>query len=295
MKSRDKVVEKLQEIGINRLESEVYLTLLNKSPLSGYGIAQITGEGSSNIYKALDILKKKGAVMVEEKPTTKLFTAVPAQEYLTRVQKQMKDSFEFLEDNLPESQDSLSGAKVFKLDSIEQVKERAEEMILNAKKSIVVDAFPVALSLVAEHLENVASKKGKKKVNVVVNSYDGNSLKNCVMIKKSAAKQTLSVYTDSWLNLVVDGDKYLLAVVKRDDLELRHGVWSNSPYLSFALYSGMASEMVLSVLIEILNKENLLHLTDELKKNYVEPLMGTAALTSQMPGFQKIMEAQSGK
>lgn len=293
MKSRDRVVEKLQEIGFNRLESEVYLTLLKKSPLSGYGIAQITGEGSSNIYKALDILKKKGAVMVEEKPTTKLFTAVPAQEYLTRVEKQMKDSFKYLEENLPESPDSLTGAKVFKLESMEQVKERAEEMILNAQKSIVVDAFPVALSLVEEHLETVASKKGKNKVNVVVNSYDGKSLKNCVMIKKSAAEQTLKVYTDSWLNLVVDGDKYLLAVVKRDNLELRHGVWSNSPYLSFALYSGMASEMVLSVLIDILNKENLLHLTKDLKKNYVEPLMGTAELTSQMPGIKKIMEAQS--
>ena len=295
MKSRNKIIEKLQEIGFNRLESEVYLTLLNKSPLSGYGIAQITGEGSSNIYKALDILKKKGAVMVEEKPTTKLFTAVPAQEYLTRVQKQMKDSFEFLEDNLPESQDSLSGARVFKLESLEQVKERAEEMILNAEKSIVVDAFPVALSLVSGHLEKVASRKGKRKVNVVVNCYDGKVLKNCVMINKSVAEKTLNVYTDSWLNLVVDGDKYLLAVVRRDNLELRHGIWTNSPYLSFALHSGMASEMVLSVIIEKLHKENLLHLTEDLKEKYVVPLMGTAELTSQMPGYKKIMEAQSGK
>jgi len=293
MSDRSNLIQKLQEIGFNRLESEVYLTLLKNSPLSGYGIAQLTGEGSSNIYKALDILKKKGAVLVEEKPTTKLFTAAPAKEYLLRVQKQMAESFIFLESNLPQTQDSLSGAKVFKLESIEQVNERAEEMILNAQRSIVVDAFPVALSLVSEYLEKVAAKKGKNKVNVVVNSYDGNALKNCVMVNKSVAEETLKVYTDSWLNLVVDGDKYLLAVIKKDDLQLRHGIWTNSPYLSFALHSGMASEMVLSVMIEKLQKEDLLHLTKDLKEKYVAPLMGTAELTRQMPGFKKIMDAQS--
>lgn len=293
MSDRSNLIQRLQEIGFNRLESEVYLTLLKNSPLSGYGIAQLTGEGSSNIYKALDILKKKGAVLVEEKPTTKLFTATPAKEYLQRVQKQMAESFVFLESNLPQTQDSLFGAKVFKLESIEQVNERAEEMILNAQSSIVVDAFPVALSLVREYLEKVAAKKGKNKVNVVVNSYDGKFIKNCVMVKKSVAEETLKVYTDSWLNMVVDGDKYLLAVVKKDDLQLRHGIWTNSPYLSFALHSGMASEMVLSVMIEKLQKEDLLHLTKGLKETYVAPLMGTAELTRQMPGFKKIMDAQS--
>jgi sugar-specific transcriptional regulator TrmB len=238
-------------------------------------------------------LKKKGAVLVEEKPTTKLFTAAPAKEYLQRVQKQMAESFVFLESNLPQTQDSLSGAKVFKLESIEQVNERAEEMILNVQRSIVVDAFPVALSLISEYLEKVAAKKGKNKVSVVVNSYDGKSLKNCVMVKKSMAAETLKIYTDSWLNLVVDGDKYLLAVVKKDDLQLRHGIWSNSPYLSFALYSGMASEMALSAVIEKLQKENLLHVTKDLREKYIIPLMGTAELTNQMPGFKKIMEAQS--
>ena len=77
MAKNDELVAKLQEIGFNRLESEVYLTLLKQSPLSGYKIAQILGEGSSNIYKALDILKKKGAVLVEEKPSTRQFIAVP--------------------------------------------------------------------------------------------------------------------------------------------------------------------------------------------------------------------------
>jgi hypothetical protein len=182
---------------------------------------------------------------------------------------------------------------VFKLESIEQVNERAEEMILNVQRSIVVDAFPVALSLISEYLEKVAAKKGKNKVSVVVNSYDGKSLKNCVMVKKSMAAETLKIYTDSWLNLVVDGDKYLLAVVKKDDLQLRHGIWSNSPYLSFALYSGIASEMALSAVIEKLQKENLLHVTKDLREKYIIPLMGTAELTNQMPGFKKIMEAQS--
>jgi len=290
MTKHDELIQKLQEIGFNRLESEVYLTLLKQSPLSGYRIAQILGEGSSNIYKALDILRKKGAVMVEEKPSTRLFAAIPAKEYLGRAEKQMESSLKYLEQHLPQNGDVTKETRVFKLDTIDQVLERAEDMILNAKAQIVVDAFPKMVDLLKPNLEKMAKKKGANKIHVVVNSYDGTDLKNCVMIRKSAGKEAVELWKDSWINMVVDGEKYLLAVVSEDGKTLRHGVWTNSPFLSYVLYSGIASEMMFSVLIQELKKMGVM---DELRKtleNYYDAVMGSSVSTKQLPGFQKIME-----
>lgn len=293
MAKQDELVLKLQEIGFNRLESEVYLTLLKQSPLSGYRIAQITGEGSSNIYKALDLLRKKGAIMVEEMPSTRQFTAVPAKEYLLRVEKQIESSLKYLEKNLPQNNDAKVETRVFKLDTLDQALERAEEMIKNAEKQIVVDGFPKMLSLIASDLETVAKKKGQSKVHVVINSYDGTEIKNCVMVKKSAGEQAVKLWKDSWLSLVVDGEKYLLAVVRPDGQTLRHAIWTNSPFLSYVLYSGIASEIMFSVLVDELKNKNLVHIIESALNQYSEPVMGSSELTKQLPGFIKIMETQT--
>ncbi len=293
MVRHEELVFKLQEIGLNRLESEVYITLLRQSPLSGYKIAQILGEGSSNIYKALDILRKKGAIMVEEKPSTRLFTAIPAKEYLTRVEKQIESSLDFLDKNLPQNSSAIKETKVFKLESVDQVLERAEDMIKNAEKQISVDGFPAMVDLIQTHIESVAKKKGNKKVKIVINSYDGKEIKNCVMVKKSAAENALKIWKDNWLSLVVDGEKYLLAVVCADGKTLRHAVWTNSPFLSYVIYSGIASEMMFSVLVDELKNKDLLYLLDKIREQYAVPLMGTSDLFHQLPGFIKIMKTQS--
>lgn len=292
MTKNDEMIAKLQEIGFNRLESEVYLTLLKQSPLSGYRIAQILGEGSSNIYKALDILRKKGAVMVEDLPSTRKFTAVCAKEYLARVEKQIAGSIKYLEQNLPEENEETDETKLFKLDTVEQVLERAVDMIEKAEKQIVVDAFPKMLELITPYLLKTAKKKGSRKVHVVINSYDGVELKNCVMIKKSAGAEAVKIWKDSWLNMVVDGEKYLLAVVRNDERTVRHAVWTNSPFLSYVLYSGIASEMMFSVLIDELKKKDLVEVIISALEKYSEPVMGSSEQTKQLPGFKKIIGSE---
>ncbi len=278
MTSRNKLVEKLQEIGFNRLESEVYLTLLEQSPLSGYRISHIIDEGPSNIYKALDSLKKRGAVMMEERPGTKHFTAVPASEYLAGVTKQIKENITFLENNLPDKSTLVKENRVFTLETIDQILERSEDMIKNAERQIIVDAFPEALSWIKKHLEKRASEDSK--INIMVNSYDGKSVKNCTNILKSAGKKALKTYNNNWMNIVVDNERYLLAVVDRDNKKtVHHAVWTNSPYLSFVIYSGMGAEMMFSLLVKTIKKHGQEHLLDDIKSEYFEKL------ASKMPKF----------
>ena len=65
-------------MGLNALEAEVYAQLLKESPLTGYGVAKALGKPAANVYKAIDTLADKGAVIVDEGGTRQC-RAVPAQ------------------------------------------------------------------------------------------------------------------------------------------------------------------------------------------------------------------------
>ena len=59
-------IEYLIDLGLNQLEAEVYLALLPEEPMTAYRIGKIIGKPTANVYKAIDVLARKGAVVIEE-------------------------------------------------------------------------------------------------------------------------------------------------------------------------------------------------------------------------------------
>lgn len=273
------LIKRLQETGLNRLESAVYLLLCRQSPLTGYRIAQHLGEASANIYKALDHLVAEGAVMVEDTPGTRYFTAIAPKEYLERQKKAFTENCRALEKQMSDVSAQTFNERVYRLETIDQVMERAEDMIANAEEMIVVDVFPRLLERIAPFL-TAAAKRG---VAVTVNGYNDLPLPGCAVVRKNAADMVLSLFTQDWLSIVVDADKYLLAVVDKEGRRVEHAVWSNSPYLSYVLFSGMAAEIMLGEASRILREQGL---AAEIQKAN-EKLAGL--LTPEPPGYQKII------
>ncbi|HSA33277.1 MAG TPA: helix-turn-helix domain-containing protein [bacterium] len=273
------LIKRLQGTGLNRLESAVYLLLCRQSPLTGYRIAQHLGEASANIYKALDTLVIEGAVMVEDTPGTRYFTAVPSQEYLARQKKDFVENCRALEKQLAGLSARTADERVYRLETIDQVMERAEEMIRNAEVQIVVDAFPRLLERIAPLL----SEAGTRGVSVTVNGYGDVKMDRCIVVQKNAAETVLTMFPEDWLSVVVDADKYLLAVIDRAGTKVEHAIWSNSPHLSYVLASGMAAEILLGEASRILREHGL---TAEIRKT-TEKLAGL--LIAEPPGYQKIV------
>ncbi|MFO7735251.1 MAG: helix-turn-helix domain-containing protein [bacterium] len=275
---RNEIVNHLQRTGFNRLESEVYLLLCRRSSLTGYKISQILNEGSSNIYKALDSLTRKGAVMQEQTPGTKRFSAVSPAEYLNKTEREFKETCIFLQKNIPEQPKKQREVSVYSLESVSQVFERARVMISEATAQIVLDVFPGPLEKLLPFIE----KKTEAGINVVVNAYSDISIPYCVVTKKNKAEEALKSLKNDWINIVVDGDKFLLAVVDKNLENVRHAIWTNSPYLAYVLHSGIGSEILFSELIRVVKKHDLDYEIKGLREKY-EVLMST-----NLPGFRKI-------
>lgn len=273
------LIKRLQETGLNRLESAVYLLLCRQSPLTGYRIAQHLGEASANIYKALDNLVAEGAVMAEDVPGTRYFTAIAPKEYLARQKKTFTENCRALEKQLSNVAVRTSDERVYRLETVAQVMERAEEMIRNAEVQIVVDAFPRPLERIAPLL----SAAGKRGVSVTINSYGDVVPEHCAMVKKNASDLVLSMWQEDWMNIVVDADKYLLAVLDQSGTKVEHAIWSTSPYLSYILASGMIAEILLGEASRILREQGL---NAEIQK-VTEKHAGL--LIAEPPGYQKIV------
>jgi HTH-type transcriptional regulator, sugar sensing transcriptional regulator len=243
MSDFETIVAKFIKLGFNRIEAEAYLTLLRESPLTGYRIAQILNKAAANTYKALESLEKRGAVVAEETPTVKQYAAIPVSDYLDQLESGFKNDRSFLEESLKDINYSLSGDKIFMLQTFDQVLEKCSKMLENAWHSVIVDAFPPMLAKIAPMLE----KSAENGVNIIVNAYEPVEVKNCRIIVKSNAAKVLTLWSGDWMNIAVDGREYLITALEKDGT-LQHAIWSNSPYLSFFVFNGFRYEMLFSAL-----------------------------------------------
>ncbi|HQJ60214.1 MAG TPA: TrmB family transcriptional regulator sugar-binding domain-containing protein, partial [bacterium] len=223
--------------------AEVYLTLTRESPLTGYRIAQILNKAAANTYKALESLEKKGALVAEETPTVKQYAAIPVSDYLDQLESGLRNDRKFLEESLRDINYSLSGDKIYMLQTLDQVLEKCSKMLENAWHSVIVDAFPPMLAKIAPMLEKAAGNG----VNIIVNAYEPVEVKNCRVIVKSNAAKVLTLWSGDWMNIAVDGREYLITALEKDGT-LQHAIWSNSPYLSFFVFNGFRYEMFFSAL-----------------------------------------------
>lgn len=250
MSDFEAIVGKLIKIGFNRLEAEVYVTLLRESPLTGYRIAQILNKAAANTYKALESLEKRGAVVAEETPTVKQYAAIPVTDYLDQLESGFRNDRKFLEESLKDINYSLSGDKIFMLQTFDQVLEKCSKMLENAWYSVIVDAFPPMLAKISHMLEKAAENG----VNIIVNAYEPVEVKNCRVIVKSNAAKVLTLWSGDWMNIAVDGREYLITALEKDGT-LQHAIWSNSPYLSFFVFNGFRYEMLFSALSSKIPKD----------------------------------------
>jgi len=278
MADMENIIGKLNRFGFNKLEAEVYITLLKDSPLTGYRLAQVLNKAAANTYKALESLEKKGAVVAEETPTMKQYAAIPIKDFMDQVEFTFVNDRNYLEDALKNVHNSLSGDKIYMLQSLDQVFEKCEKMLDSAENCVIVDAFPNMLKKIIPYLEKAAANN----VNIVVNAYGPVEVQDCHVIVKSNAKKVLNLWSGDWMNIAVDGKEYLITAVEKDG-SLQHAIWSNSPYLSFFVFNGFRYEMLYSSLAGKVKDLKMDDLVEESAKN-------VNISVADLPGYITMLE-----
>jgi len=234
-------IEELQNLGFTHLESEIYIYLLGSEASSGYAIAQAISKPAANVYKAINTMEQKGAILIDE-GSTRLCHAVPAEELLNALQHNFETNKKQAGQFLESIDTAHANDKVFRLKKPEQVFEKCRNLIAHANKFVLVDAFKPALSPLLGDME-AAQGRG---VEIAIHSYEATELPGVRAFLNPKGNDTRRKWQGQWLNLTVDAKNFIMAYFTEDLKKVEMAIWSNSPYISTVYHSALVSELQMS-------------------------------------------------
>ena len=157
METKTHIFDNLSGLGFNFLESEVYLELLANEPMTAYRVAKQINKPTANVYKAIDSLSQKGAVLIEDNKNRKC-RAVPPDEFINHVEKSILLKTKNLKEQLKDIGKISYDERSYAIESVPLVFERFESMMNKCKKIAVIDIFPEPLKRVKSIIEKAAER-----------------------------------------------------------------------------------------------------------------------------------------
>jgi sugar-specific transcriptional regulator TrmB len=274
-----KNTEILMEIGFNRLEADVYIHLITHPPSTAYKIGKQINKPTANVYKAIESLAQKGAVIVEDNKN-KLCNAVGPNEFFNHYEKSILDKSNTAKALLNSLENETEEQTSYAIDSVPLVFERFRSMMRRCKTIAVIDAFPKALNEVVDCIEDAA----KRGIDIQVETYQPITIKGANTVCTTIGEQAIGHWNSQQLNLVIDGEEHLIALMDNDLKKVKQAVWSNSTYISCILHAGMLREQtVLKIMKEIDNPE-----FESVTKQVLENQK--FFFNTNVPGFNKLQK-----
>jgi sugar-specific transcriptional regulator TrmB len=231
--------DSLAAFGFTELEARLYCELLRQSPASGYRLAKAVAKAPANTYQALASLLRKGAVMVDD-GTARAFRPVPPAELLTALKRRFEAQAHRAAGELARIERAPEGDRIYQLQDVRQVFERALSMIAAAGDVILFDLFPGPYDRLSGALEDAA----RRGVSVAGLVYEGVAEATpLTAVSAAGAPYLRERWPGAQLSLVVDAQEHLLALLSDDGDRVLHGIWSGSAYLSCLQHNGLSSEI----------------------------------------------------
>jgi sugar-specific transcriptional regulator TrmB len=232
-------IQPLVALGLNAMEAEIYADLLQRSPVTGYGVAKALGKPAANVYKALETLEGKGAVVVDD-GKRKHYRAVPIAEFLRRLEREFDRHRRDAKAALARFPEPAEDTRVYQLRSREQVIERFRQMLSEAQEVAFLDIFPLA----AEELRPEIMTAAARGIQVVAKTYSEDSTFAGVdAILDPDHEMIRARWPEEWLNLYVDGSEFLVSVLDPDGIGVIQAIWSESPHLAWVFQSSFSHEL----------------------------------------------------
>lgn len=242
----------LMRIGFTDLESDLYLALLQKGVMTGYAVAKVLGKPVANVYKALESLAGKGAV-VHAHREKKMFRAIPWRQLLDDEQRRHRRVIEELARELEAVPEPDDDEEVYQLKNIDQVIADALHIIRNAETVLLAEIEPGAVPLFAESLV-AAAKRG---VEVRVKVYRPVALDGVKVTLRENGEEVFARTKDVHFKLAADGRVFLNVLLNVSMDAVIQAFRSHSSLMNMAVYCGLLYELVLTELKPAIAAGNL--------------------------------------
>jgi HTH-type transcriptional regulator, sugar sensing transcriptional regulator len=245
----DKIMNLLSTLGFTSVEAAAYVALLKEPGATGYRISRLIDKPVPNTYKALDSLKEKGAVVMDDSSGSRSYAPLSIHEYLDGVRRNLSATQDQIEHELKNLTAAPMEGGIYQLNSAEQVYERCRTMLREAKSVVLFDAFPKPLEILKPDLEKAA----KRGVHILILGYGPTEVAGCEVIAPRKEVPDLAKWDGDWLNVAVDCSGFMYSLIKLDGRGVHRSVWSRDVYLAVLAYNGMLNEQVLRRVFQMLH------------------------------------------
>jgi HTH-type transcriptional regulator, sugar sensing transcriptional regulator len=247
-------IEALMALGLNQLEAEVYTFLLTHEPMTGYRVGQQIGKQTANVYKAIETLARRGAVLIEDGDENRLVAAVPADEFLRCLSETYLESTRHAADQLASLRPPVTGDRIYQISAPSLVIERARSMLDRAERIAVIDVFPNVYPHLTAHVIGAAARG----VDVYGQLYADAETGDASVIVSPIGNQVLTEWASEQCNIVIDGREVLLALLTSDLDHVVQAVWSESRYMACMVHAGQMREYTINRLMAVQNDPDAL-------------------------------------
>lgn len=274
-------IELLTQLGLNNLEAEVYIHLLLNNPMTAYKVGKDLNKPTANVYKAIESLSKKGAVIIESNKN-KQCKAVSPNEFISHYEKDLLKKTETIKELLNSIDKQNYDEKTYTIESVPLIFESFESMMKRCKVIAVIDAFPKALLRVIKPIER-AIERG---IEVFIQAYQPIDIKGADIAYTCIGDEVLEFWKSQQLNLIIDGEEHLITLMNNELSEVKQATWSNNYYMSCILHAGRMREQIV---IKIMSKVNSENFESEVKRILENQKF---FFNSNVPGFNKLFKTK---
>ncbi|MCK4978804.1 MAG: hypothetical protein KAS62_00340 [Candidatus Delongbacteria bacterium] len=238
MAKNNSLTNMLKDIGLNDLETNVYIWLLENKRSTGYKIAGQINKPVANTYKALGSLESKGAVVSDKTSGKAFFDTVPVEEFLNKIENEFTNTRKNIISEVKKLDIKQDSGGIYELHSVEQAYEKAASMIKSADNILLIDCFPKPL----KKIKNYIKKAGKGEANIYLKNYCEEKIDNINQIASKNPDISIDSLAGQWMMIIKDTEESLIAMFSQDCTELKHCIWTKDKFLSFVLFNGAIYE-----------------------------------------------------
>jgi HTH-type transcriptional regulator, sugar sensing transcriptional regulator len=273
----DKNLDLLIDLGFNQLEAEVYVHLLSQPPSTAYKIGKKINKPTANVYKAIDSLAEKGAVLVEDNKS-KQCRAVKPDDFIGQYETTILEKTQELKKTLSTLDDQTIDENSYSIRSAPLVFEKFRSMMQKCTTIAVIDAFPKVIEKVIDSITEAVIRG----VDVYIESYEPIEIKGAHVVYSKVGLKALKHWQSQQLNLIIDGEEHIIALLDMDLQKVKQATWSNNLYMSCILHAGCMREQTILQIMNLVNQPGFeveVKMILEKQKFF---------FNSKIPGFDKL-------
>ena len=227
------IEKSLESLGLTQIEALAYTWLVANPSSTGYRVARGIGKPTANVYRALESLGRKGAVL-QDRAATPSFRALAPDDLLARLEHEFMQRKHTAAQKLAKLQPDEGDERIYALNSPEQVMTRARVMLASARRLVLVDA----MTSLAGALESEMAEARSRRVRVIARARQG-----APDHQDTFPATRLAPGTRPSMRMVADAREVLLAAFDPDETRTLEAYWTRSTFLARSLHDALAAEL----------------------------------------------------